>query len=182
MPTIRGAGDWHPWRAAGCSASVFPRMPMCARIGSRLPAGVQRSTSCWGRRPLRSTYPWPVGTTWPTRWPPRPGGWPLGWRQVEEAGDLLILNDTYNASPRSVRAALDVLDAVAGGRRRVVVQGDMKELGAESVRLHREIGREPAMPVLPSVIHPEDVILVKGSRAMGLEAVVEALRAYPVRK
>ena len=141
--------------------------------------------------------------------------------QVEEAGDLLILNDTYNASPRSVRAALDVLDAVAGGRRRVVVLGDMKELGAESVRLHREIGREAAqrgvavvvalgpeaaalaegareivaadrvvhvpdreaaMAVLPSVIHPEDVILVKGSRAMGLEAVVEALRAYPVRK
>jgi len=102
-----------------------------------------------------------------------------------------------------------------------VVLGDMKELGAESVRLHREIGREAAqrgvavvvalgpeaaalaegareivaadrvvhvpdreaaIAVLPSVIHPEDVILVKGSRAMGLEAVVEALRAYPVRK
>ena len=42
--------------------------------------------------------------------------------------------------------------------------------------------REAAIAVLPSVIHPEDVILVKGSRAMGLEAVVEALRAYPVRK
>ncbi len=134
--------------------------------------------------------------------------------QVEEVGDLLVINDTYNASPRSVRAALDVLDGLAGARRRVAVLGDMRELGDESARLHREIGREVAQrgtalilavgpeasvlaegareaagsevlhlpdreaaaALLPALIRPGDVILVKGSRALGLEAVVEALR------
>jgi len=139
--------------------------------------------------------------------------------QVEEAGDLLIINDTYNASPRSVRAALDVLEGLAGERRRVAILGDMRELGDESPRLHREIGREAAQrgtalilavgpeatalaegareevgsevihvpdreaaaALLPALLHPGDVILVKGSRAMALETLVEALRGIAAR-
>lgn len=137
---------------------------------------------------------------------------------VEEAGSLLILDDTYNASPRSVRAALDVLDQIAGERRRVAVLGDMKELGPASRDLHREIGREAAvrgialivavgpeaealaegarevlgpdrvvyvpdreaaLPAVQARVRPGDVVLVKGSRAMALEAVVKALRTHP---
>lgn len=49
-----------------------------------------------------------------------------------------IIDDSYNASPESVRAAIDVLASSAG--RRVLVLGDMAELGAEAEQLHAELG------------------------------------------
>ncbi len=61
-----------------------------------------------------------------------------------ELGGVLLLDDTYNANPRSVRAALAAAceAAAARGGRLVVALGDMLELGAESERAHREIVRE----------------------------------------
>ena len=59
------------------------------------------------------------------------------WRR---AGALSILDDTYNANPVSVRAALETLAASAGERRRVVVLGDMLELGPITDAAHREMG------------------------------------------
>ncbi|PYM49805.1 MAG: hypothetical protein DME16_07885, partial [Candidatus Rokuibacteriota bacterium] len=64
------------------------------------------------------------------------------WRR---AGALLILDDTYNSNPVSVRAALETLRASAGGRRRVVVLGDMLELGSIAATEHREMGRAVAV-------------------------------------
>jgi len=64
------------------------------------------------------------------------------WRGEETelpAGGLLI-NDSYNANPTSLAAALEHQAQLAAGRRRVVVLGTMAELGAESDRYHREIG------------------------------------------
>ena len=64
------------------------------------------------------------------------------WRGEETAlpaGGLLI-NDSYNANPTSLAAALEHQAQLAAGRRRVAVLGTMAELGAESERYHREIG------------------------------------------
>ena len=49
-----------------------------------------------------------------------------------------IIDDSYNASPESVRAAIDVLASRPG--RRVLVLGDMAELGADAEQLHLEVG------------------------------------------
>ena len=54
------------------------------------------------------------------------------------AGGGRIIDDSYNASPASVRAAIDVLASSPGYR--VMVFGDMAELGADAAQLHREIG------------------------------------------
>lgn len=55
------------------------------------------------------------------------------------AGDLLLLNDTYNANPASLAAALDVAQSLRGNRRLVVLLGTMLELGKESAALHEQM-------------------------------------------
>ena len=64
------------------------------------------------------------------------------WRGEELPlhGGGIVVNDAYNANPVSMRAALLDLVVRAGDRRRVVILGEMAELGAESERYHDEIG------------------------------------------
>jgi UDP-N-acetylmuramoyl-tripeptide--D-alanyl-D-alanine ligase len=61
----------------------------------------------------------------------------LVWR---EAGGVRVLDDTYNANPASMRAALDTLRDAPGPGRRFAILGDMLELGAHSEAAHRELG------------------------------------------
>lgn len=55
-----------------------------------------------------------------------------------------VINDTYNAAPSSMRAALSVLREVAGEKRSIAVLGDMYELGSLAGEAHREVGRAVA--------------------------------------
>ena len=63
---------------------------------------------------------------------------------VELPGDLLLLEDSYNANPLSMRAALDALDDLGRPGRRIAVLGDMLELGAAARDLHFEVGQTAA--------------------------------------
>jgi UDP-N-acetylmuramoyl-tripeptide--D-alanyl-D-alanine ligase len=125
------------------------------------------------------------------------------WRGEESPlpGGGLLINDSYNANPTSMRAALENLAEHAG--RKVAVLGEMAELGPTAPQYHREVGelvRSLGIDVVlgvgelardyggervadaaqaaeraPEVVQPGDVVLVKGSRAVGLEVVAEAL-------
>lgn len=64
--------------------------------------------------------------------------------ELERAGGLLLLDDSYNSSPASLRAALAAAGELFGDARRVFVLGDMLELGEESRRFHEDLGRELA--------------------------------------
>lgn len=61
--------------------------------------------------------------------------------EILRAGSFVIINDAYNASPVSMRAALELLGLIGHGRRKVAVLGDMLELGEASPEAHREVGR-----------------------------------------
>jgi UDP-N-acetylmuramoyl-tripeptide--D-alanyl-D-alanine ligase len=58
----------------------------------------------------------------------------------QRSDGLIVVDDAYNANPESMRAALDAFRRLAAGRRRGAVLGEMRELGDESVALHRAVG------------------------------------------
>jgi UDP-N-acetylmuramyl pentapeptide synthase len=69
-----------------------------------------------------------------------------GRRRLEriQAGRITILDDAYNANPESARASVRVLAGLHGHARRVLVLGDMLELGPTGPAEHERIGRETA--------------------------------------
>lgn len=60
----------------------------------------------------------------------------------ELANDVLVIDDTYNANPASVRAAIDVL--IKQGGTSCLILGDLRELGTASYSLHMDLGRYAA--------------------------------------
>jgi UDP-N-acetylmuramoyl-tripeptide--D-alanyl-D-alanine ligase len=64
------------------------------------------------------------------------------WRMevTERADGVTIVNDAYNANPESVRAGLETLISLAGGRRSWAVLGEMAELGDETEPAHQQTG------------------------------------------
>ncbi len=72
---------------------------------------------------------------------------PRGMRQnVQTLGSYTLVEDCYNASPESVTAAIDVLDALRRGtsKRAIAVLGDMLDLGPDSPSMHRSVGQHLA--------------------------------------
>jgi UDP-N-acetylmuramoyl-tripeptide--D-alanyl-D-alanine ligase len=136
--------------------------------------------------------------------------------RVERVGSWTVIDDTYNASPLSMQAACLCLRDWPSQGNRLLVVGDMLELGNESERSHRELGAcasavrvdrllafgahadsvargaldsgmsrhqiaechdfESLLTVLDCWLAPEDVVLVKGSRGMNMERVVDWLK------
>jgi len=121
--------------------------------------------------------------------------------------NFTIIDDTYNANPLSMGRALKKLSAVSRqlkGKRRVVVLGDMLELGSYSEKAHQDVAQkassvadllitvgpnfaktksdhhfnnsEKAAEFLLKEAHKEDIILIKGSRGMKMEVIVQKLQ------
>jgi UDP-N-acetylmuramoyl-tripeptide--D-alanyl-D-alanine ligase len=130
-------------------------------------------------------------------------------------GDFYLIDDTYNSNPLSLSRAIEVLSRFKCGRR-ILVCGDMLELGKTSKRLHIDLGKkigkngidilvtvgklsrwiakgaemanlsknrilsfdssDQVANTLAKMLYPGDVILVKGSRAVLMEKVVEDIK------
>ena len=73
------------------------------------------------------------------------------WRKVERWGATFI-DDTYNANPDSMIAALDAFAATPCDGRRIAVLGDMFELGADALALHRRVFDHAMALGIPLVI------------------------------
>ncbi|OIP39606.1 hypothetical protein AUJ95_05435 [Candidatus Desantisbacteria bacterium CG2_30_40_21] len=132
--------------------------------------------------------------------------------EIIERDGIRIINDAYNANPGSMKTALLTLSGLACSGRRIMVMGDMLELGKWSRNLHKEmgqcacdagvdilvtVGQEAAfaaseaqgrgvqafvcqdhavsLDVLKGLVKSGDVVLVKGSRGMRMERIVEGL-------
>jgi UDP-N-acetylmuramoyl-tripeptide--D-alanyl-D-alanine ligase len=129
-------------------------------------------------------------------------------------GDLVVVDDTYNSNPCALASVLGTLGASTPPGRRVLVMGDMLELGPRAVTFHQEAGALAAKSrvellvgvgplarhaveaarkagieghitgdaahaarTVPDLTRPGDLVVVKGSRGVRLELVVEALIA-----
>ncbi len=84
-----------------------------------------------------------------------------GRMELHPLGDgVVLIDDTYNANPLSVSAALNVLTEMAGEGRRIAVLGDMLELGDQSEALHFEVGTKGAACL--------DLLLLVGQEAAAI--------------
>jgi UDP-N-acetylmuramoyl-tripeptide--D-alanyl-D-alanine ligase len=93
-----------------------------------------------------------------------------GRTEFRELGGFAILNDSYNANPASVRAALEAFAPIRRGRRSVVVVGTMLELGRSSADWHETVAREIAAT-------DPDVIAAVGEFVPAFQALGPGLRS-----
>jgi UDP-N-acetylmuramoyl-tripeptide--D-alanyl-D-alanine ligase len=131
--------------------------------------------------------------------------------QIRTIRGVQFIDDSYNANPESMRAALATLAELETDGRRIAVLGEMSELGSESERGHREVGEaaaslkideliaigktasviadaaqkagleksrtvasaNEAAEILAEETSPNDLVLIKGSRAARTERVME---------
>ncbi len=199
-PGKEGSRYWLSWHGVGKVEVFLPfwggalgvNVLLAAALGgiaglslSEIAQGLERFRPSAGRMELK----------------PSAGGW--------------VLDDSYNANPQSVEAALEALARLQLGGRRGAVLGTMGELGEWAAGFHRELGKQvgrlgldwvvfvgehgetlaqgarevhfpedrlfvvpgaqEALEQVRELFRPGDLLLVKGSRAVGLERVVEGL-------
>jgi len=96
--------------------------------------------------------------------------------QIKEIGGVQFLDDSYNANPDSMKAALRTLVELDAEGKRIAVLGEMRELGAESERGHREIGEAAATLGVDQLITIGDAaeLIAEGARTAGLDKVSSA--------
>lgn len=62
-----------------------------------------------------------------------------GRLEVKELNEIILIDDTYNASPASVNAAYDFLKKIKRYKKKIIILGDMFELGKQAPKFHREL-------------------------------------------
>ncbi len=136
---------------------------------------------------------------------------------LETGRGIHIIDDCYNANPGSMEAAIKTLMSLTGNKRRILVAGDMLELGKHAKSMHKMIGklaaksnitrlyvtgrfaesvaagaheedvdfrniffgtRKEILEDLKDRLEPGDCVLVKGSRSMGMEIIVQGLKDW----
>lgn len=99
--------------------------------------------------------------------------------QLQHVNGITILNDTYNANPHSMKAALETLAELPQPRRRVAVLGEMRELGHASERYHREAGQFAASCKLDLLIcvGSGGGMIAEGAIAAGLRP--DVVKVFP---
>jgi len=136
---------------------------------------------------------------------------PPGRCEIKKSKNMTFIDDTYNANVESTIAAIDYLTGFSGNGRRILIFGDMFELGDESKNQHIKVGqkciesnldyvftvgtetlathesitngpknmhfetKEDLIKELRTEITDGDKILVKGSRGMAMETIIETL-------
>jgi UDP-N-acetylmuramoyl-tripeptide--D-alanyl-D-alanine ligase len=91
--------------------------------------------------------------------------------QIREIHGVRFIDDSYNANPDSMRAALRTLVELDADGKRIAVLGEMKELGSASELAHREVGETAATFRIDQLITIGDMAegIAQGARAGGLE-------------
>jgi UDP-N-acetylmuramoyl-tripeptide--D-alanyl-D-alanine ligase len=130
------------------------------------------------------------------------------------SGEVRVLDETYNSNPKAMERTLETLSTLPA-RRKVVVSGDMLELGPDGLPAHRRLGEQvagagaalfvavgplsrlaaesataagllevrhfedssAAAEFLAPALADGDLVLVKGSRGMKMERIVDSIRA-----
>jgi UDP-N-acetylmuramoyl-tripeptide--D-alanyl-D-alanine ligase len=91
--------------------------------------------------------------------------------QVLQLGNITVINDCYNSNPKALQAMVDALSAMKAARR-IVVAGEMLELGPAGEELHRESGRHIADQKIDRVLGVRGLAqaLVEGAKDGGIRA------------
>src|SRR6267378_2290255 len=91
--------------------------------------------------------------------------------QIRQIGGVQFIDDSYNANPDSMKAALRTLVELDADGKRIAVLGEMRELGQESQRGHEEVGEEAAALGVDQLIAIGDVagIIADAAKQAGLE-------------
>lgn len=135
--------------------------------------------------------------------------------ELEKVKGISVINDSYNSNPLSLKRAIETFSDLKTGGRKILITGDMLELGKRSRFFHTLAGRliagasidelvgvgelsrftvsaakrsgmkkgslwscrdpEEALEIAKKIVKPGDVLLIKGSRAMRMERIIEGL-------